>query len=211
MNGGIIAYRNRWTMAFCHPTMSLRRFAILNSRTSKQQPSNKSACPSWDYNLFLCKKKFAAKEFHVRRKRLTNPSKTNSRSEKCVQETNITWGRKEMVTSPSRTVSRPRLKPLPCRPHPLITVGTSGELRVLCTHGSLDIILNKRPQVSTQIINRREREWEINGWKESRECAFRLQWRHSSRFIKCFCFVSLLKKFKKKWKKIKEKRLEGEW
>lgn len=41
--------------------------------------------------------------------------------------------------------------------------------------------------------------------KELRECAFRLQWRHSSRFIKCVCFA-----LRERNEKKKEKRLESE-
>lgn len=67
------------------------------------------------------------------------------------------------VTSPPCTVSRPRLKLLPYRPLPLITIGYQVNIKLLCTHGFVGYFKQK-PEMSTRILNR-VREYNNNNNK----------------------------------------------
>lgn len=111
--------------------------------------------------------------------------------------------KKKMVTSPSRTVSRPRLKPLPCRPLPLITVVqvhlvNLGYTRITPITGYYSKQTKQKKSPSVGSNDERTR----NEKNCATSCAFRLQWRHSSRFIKRVLFRSKKEEMKEKREKV---------
>jgi hypothetical protein len=183
--------------------MSPKRFAILNSRTSRQQPSNKSACPSWSINnLFL----FGGFAFV---KKFSRRNNNDSRIHQKLAILDRIYGgnaqtnemsKKKMVTSPSRTVSRPRLKPLPCRPLPLITVVQVHLVNLGYTQITGYYSKQTKQKKSPSVGSNDERTRNEKNCATS--CAFRLQWRHSSRFIKRVLFRSKKEEMKEKREKV---------
>ena len=173
MNDNVIAYRNQWTMAFCHPTMSFRRTET-NSRTRKPSRSNRVEPFPFVATTFA-RQMFTLETFtnfcFFFTESLAPSVKTKSNSS---DESHARRMRKTTKAGPSGAASRSRLKPLPHRPPPHIPNVSRWMLA-----GSKQ---EREPHATcrAQLSTRKK--------KSPKDCAFRLQWRHSSRFIKSVLF-----------------------